>query len=85
MTWPPSATYGPGELTFNLGRLGHAWFDKGPRPAVDELLIHEFGHHYTTDHLSEQYHDAICRLGAKLVVLALGEPGFFMEHGWRKS
>ncbi len=85
VTWPPAATYGPGELTFNLGRLGHAWFDKGPGPALDELLIHEFGHHYSTDHLSEQYHDAICRLGAKLTALALAKPEFFTGHGWRKA
>lgn len=80
-TWPYAATYGPGHLTFNLGRLGHAWFDLGPREDVDQLLIHEFGHHFSADHLSEEYHDALCRLGAKLMSLAMRQPEFFRLHG----
>ena len=80
-TWPYSATYGPGHLTFNVGRLGRIWFEDGPRDSVDRLLIHEFGHHYSSDHLSEQYHDAICKLGARLVQLAIDEPEFFKKHG----
>jgi hypothetical protein len=80
-TWPYAATYGPGHLTFNLGRLGHAWFEAGPREEVDRLLIHEFGHHFSADHLSEEYHDAICKLGAKLTQLAIAEPEFFKLHG----
>jgi len=80
-TWPYAATYGPGQLTFNLGRLGHAWFDAGPREEVDQLLIHEFGHHFSADHLSEEYHDALCGLGAKLASLALNDPEFFRIHG----
>ena len=39
--------------------------------ALDELLIHEYGHHYSNDHLSEKYHNALCRLGAKLKKLVL--------------
>jgi len=81
VTWPFAATYAPGQLTFNLGRLGHAWFDQGPGERVDELLIHEAGHHYSNDHLSEEYHDALCRLGAKLGRLALEKPSFFIKHG----
>jgi len=81
VTWPYAATYGPGNLTFNLGRLGHAWFNMGPNEQVDELLIHEFGHHYSGDHLSEAYHDALCRLGARLATLALSKPELFKKHG----
>lgn len=80
-TWPYSATYGPGHLTFNVGRLGYIWFSNGPCDLVDRLLIHEFGHHYSSDHLSEQYHDALCKLAARLVQLAINEPGFFKKHG----
>lgn len=83
VTWPYAATYGPGTLTFNLGRLGHAWFNQGPGQAIDELLIHEFGHHYSSDHLSESYHDALCRLGARLAALAFRKPELFKKHGWR--
>ncbi len=68
------ACYGAGRLDFNLFRLGHKWFDQGVTEVVDELLIHEFGHQYSGDHLSEEYHEALCRLGAKLKRLALEKP-----------
>ena len=68
------ACYGEGRLDFNLFRLGHKWFEQGITEAVDELLIHEFGHQYSGDHLSEEYHDALCRLGARLKRLALDKP-----------
>jgi hypothetical protein len=69
-----SACYGPGDLHFNLFRLGHKWFEQGITEEVDRLLIHEFGHQYSGDHLSEEYHDALCLLGAKLKKLALEKP-----------
>lgn len=81
VTWPYGATYAPGILTFNLGRLGHDWFERGPAAHVDRLLIHEFGHHFSGDHLSEAYHDALCKLGAALGKLALEDPAFFAMHG----
>lgn len=68
------ACYGKGRLDFNLLRLGHKWFDQGPTEEVDRLLIHEFGHHYSSDHLSEEYHEALCLLAAKLKRLALEKP-----------
>jgi hypothetical protein len=73
--WPYGATFGPGgELTLNLGRLGHQWFDGGAWDAVDELLIHEFSHYRVSDHLSSAFHDECCRLGAAMVKLALAGP-----------
>jgi len=95
-TWPYSATYGPGHLTFNVGRLGRLWFEAGPNTAVDRLLIHELGHHFSSDHLSEEYHDALCKLGARMTLLAISEPEFFKKHhrveedlraivGWSKN
>lgn len=81
VTWPYAAMYSTGQLTFNLGRLGHAWFNEGPGEKVDELLIHELGHHYSGDHLSEGYHDALCSLGARLAFLALRKPEMFRKHG----
>jgi hypothetical protein len=70
-----AAAYGAGRLDFNLLRLGHAWFEKGATEDVDRLLIHEFGHQYSGDHLSEEYHEALCRLGAGMKRLALEKPG----------
>ena len=69
-----AACYGLGRLDFNLLRLGHKWFEQGPSENVDCLLLHEFGHEYSQDHLSEDYHEALCRLGARLKRLALDKP-----------
>jgi hypothetical protein len=69
-----TACYGSGRLDFNLFRLGHKWFEQGVTEDVDRLLIHEFGHQYSGDHLSAEYHDALCRLGARLKRLALEKP-----------
>lgn len=70
------ATYGPGRLMLNVGRLGHRWFDQPDPVQVDALLIHEFAHHYGGgDHLDHRFHDACCRLGAQLrsVTVTLGD------------
>jgi hypothetical protein len=69
-----AACYAPGDLHFNLFRLGHKFFEQGASEDVDSLLIHEFGHEYSDDHLSEQYHEASCLLGARLKRLALARP-----------
>ena len=53
------ACYGSGRLDFNLLRLGHRWFEQGASEDVDSLLIHEFGHEYSGDHLSNDYHEAL--------------------------
>jgi len=37
---------------------------------VVNCYIHEFGHEYSPDHLSAEYHEALCRIGAKLYSLA---------------
>jgi hypothetical protein len=83
-TWSSVATYGrglderSGEITFNVGRLGYAWFDRAPTEVeVGRLLIHEFAHHLSSDHLSSDYHEACCLLGARFGRLALDEPAFF--------
>lgn len=79
-TWPFAATYGKtmlgGDLVFNIGRLGHKFFDEFPTniEKVDSLIIHEFGHHYSSDHLSSLYYDALCKIGAKMKNLALTKP-----------
>lgn len=74
--WPFLATYGSNRLIFNLGRLGHKWFN-GPLAKINELLIHEFAHHYSSNHLSSEYHDALCGVGARLAQLAIDEPALF--------
>lgn len=66
-------------MHFNLIRLGHKWFDQGLREEVDELLIHELAHYLASDHLSEEFHEALCEIGAKLKNLALRHPEKFRE------
>jgi hypothetical protein len=81
--WPYGATFGKavggGRLIFNVGRLGYDWFERHPAESweIEALLIHEFGHYDCGDHLSADYYDALCRIGAKLSVLKLQQPALF--------
>ena len=71
-----AAAYGGRQLDFNVANLGMQWCDEkgavGTR-RLDELIIHEFGHHYESNHFSSNYHEALCMLGAKLKAVALKE------------
>ena len=63
------ATYGRGDLQFSYKMLGKKWFDlTNNKQNILELIIHEFGHWYSLDHLSEKYYDGLCRIGAKLIM-----------------
>ena len=64
------ASYSPGgELVFNKFRLGADWFERGITEDVVQLIIHEFGHNESLDHLSSEYHEALCRIGARMFAL----------------
>ena len=52
------------------------WLQGALNSAI-RLLIHEFGHQYSGDHLSEDYHKALCWLGAGLERLALEKSNEF--------
>lgn len=71
--WPYHATYGRrgngGRLTFNKGTLGEKFFAPGVSAEINSLLLHEFAHHFSSDHLSSEFHDAVCDLGGKLAEL----------------
>lgn len=63
-------------LAFNYRRLGKAWFTKkNTDERLLSLIIHEFGHFYSSDHLSSEYHDALCDLGARFDLLMMRNPG----------
>jgi len=70
-----AASWGARTLSFNVRNLGGPrWFDlKENRLAIDDLIIHEFGHHLESNHLSEKYNDALSGLAAK--AMALGRAG----------
>ena len=65
------ANYGKGRLCFNVSTLPRQFFDDVIAAGditreVDALLLHEFGHAVAMDHLSAEYHRALCALGAAL-------------------
>jgi hypothetical protein len=72
------AAYGNRELQFSVVSLGTAWFDLVTEE-TDALILHEFGHEFESNHLSEEYHGAICRLAAALKRLALERPEAFQR------
>ncbi len=72
--WPFSATYGNCRLILNIGKFD---FSGGVDEKLDALLLHEFSHHFCSDHLSRDFAEAGFRLGAKLKWLALEDPEFF--------
>lgn len=83
-----AASFGHAHLTYNVGRLGWAFFNDGPTFEVDKLLIHELGHDETYgsgDHLSDSYHRGLCRVGAKLKQLSMIEPEQMRKFGWRNG
>jgi hypothetical protein len=54
----------------------NSFFDGGLVP-INDLLIHEFGHSVCGNHLDNNYHRALTRLGTELSVLALEQPSLF--------
>lgn len=74
-----SGPFGP-QMDFNVGRLHKSWFADGVTVRVDSLIIHEFGHQFGENHLSEEYYEALSDLGAKLKALALKRPEFFKPY-----
>jgi hypothetical protein len=71
------AWYGSRTLSFNLQRLGYEWFKLEPNESINDLIIHELGHQFCSDHLDSKYYKALTRLGAQMVDLALDQPELF--------
>ena len=73
--WAVAATWqNPSNLVINLNSVGERFFEDDPGARQLALLIHEMGHAYSGDHLSEEYHDGLCKLGAKLAEIAVRDP-----------
>mgnify|MGYP003640211629 FL=1 len=67
-----SATYNKAyhKISFFWEVLGRDWFNlSNNKEQIDRLLIHEFGHYYSSNHLSESYYDGLCKIGAKWIAL----------------
>jgi hypothetical protein len=65
------------EMTFNRAAIGKSWFENDLSDDVLRLFIHELGHYYSSDHLSSEYHDALCKIGAKLTLIAISNKNLF--------
>ena len=76
VTWPFAATYGTRRFTYNLGRLGHRFFE-GPIEDILDLIIHETAHELESNHLSDNYYRALTKIGGKMAALALESPQLF--------
>lgn len=76
------ACFGEGSCLFNLRRLGRRWFQtwKSNLVNVNDLIIHEFAHDIAEDHLSDGYHKACTKLGAKLAQLVFEEYDEYAER-----
>ncbi len=74
------AWYSPGRLTLNVasaGRNRYQDFNSADVEDVDALLVHELAHDCADNHLSDDYHRALCVLAARLKKLALENPDLF--------
>ena len=72
-----SACYGGSRLDYSLSALGKWWFRKTNLKDILRLMIHEFAHEFESSHLSDGFHEACCRIGSKIAILALDEPKLF--------
>ena len=66
-----AANFGGTRLQFNVRNLGKNWFN-GERNllAIDDLITHELGHYFESNHLSDKYNDALTRIAAKAIQAA---------------
>lgn len=82
--WPFSATYSPDCMTFNLGSLGLSFPNHGVTEQSVKLVVHELGHHYSSDHLSAKYYDALTLIAARLALASARNPGLMDISSYRK-
>ena len=47
---------------------------------MNRLLIHEFAHEFSSNHLDREFADALQDLGSKMVELALTKPWVFRNE-----
>ncbi len=65
-----------------MPRLGEEFFATGVTEEQVDLILHEMGHYFESDHLSAGYNDALTKLGARLAFFVASHPAFFAEHRW---
>lgn len=73
---PFKACFGNRTLGLNVASMRgefDAWHEDNYAPML-ALLIHEFAHHWSGDHLSAEYHRALCRIGATFALAPAPQP-----------
>jgi hypothetical protein len=75
---PYPASYGGGELILNKTKLGSAFFEEGILEKQIELGLHELAHDRVSNHLSDDFHEECCRLGAKFAK-AVAQKKIFLD------
>jgi hypothetical protein len=80
--WGHRAACGPDRVLFwNVATEGKAFFDHGPTERVNSLVLHEFAHAAgASDHLSSEFYDTCCKLGARLAAAAVRDPSLFTDY-----
>jgi hypothetical protein len=66
-----AASYGSSRLILNKLRLGSSFFEAGVNEKVIALGLHELAHDRVDNHLSDEFHEECCRLGARLAVAVM--------------
>lgn len=79
--WGFGGCFGGSTLTVNVARFGGRamFYADGPDERLLAFLIHEFAHAKVSDHLSRDFYDETCRLGAALALLATKEPSLVSD------
>jgi hypothetical protein len=83
--WNYSGAFGSDHiLTVNLSKVHQSFFEdintSDGLNKINQFLLHEFAHGTVQDHLSYEYNDRLCELGAKLTQLALEKPEIFLKE-----
>ncbi len=72
-----AARYGHRHMMVNRAKVGRKWFDVLDESSVS-LIIHELGHEYSSNHLSEAYYRALTNLGARLAIATAKDPSLLV-------
>ena len=75
-----AACYGNAVFRYNLKVLGKNFFADAMKNQLKvlDLIIHELGHQYESNHLSEKYYRSLTELGAQMTLLAIRKPELFV-------
>jgi len=68
-----------GRMEFNIRTLGRKWFEEDIAEKHVSLIIHELGHHRSSDHLSREYYAALTDLGARLAFEIAVDPDWWQR------